>query len=486
MNDLFTKAELEAKPQKQDKRPLTVEEVAEQSRRQKSIHKILDMVEIDSGLAMMMNHDTFAQMQRIAAMYSQSDFVPDNFKGKPGNIMIAMNLAQRLGVDLFMLMQSMYIVHGRPGFEAKFMIALANARAPFEGPIDWVFERFPNGKIKSCTAFAVHKINGKRYTATIDSEMVTMFGWDRDKKRRDGGVEFSKWKQMDEQMYSYRSAAFLIRKVCPEVIMGMLTTDELHEIADREHETETEPEKQTKGETAAGPSGKIASSMETYEYPVCKTLGEVRVYAASIGVPDKVVDDAAASIGINRFKKTQSPENLGVLVSMMEAWQGTTETTTEASHPTAEMPQDTPAPQVKTAAPLDMPHRAMEKHEDLEPGKATQKNFPQPGYYRVPSEDLGDITPNGGKHSRVHVVDETEEPAPPPERRGKEKSVNDEEVIYLHRLFDRAGIPKDGRLPAVRGMLGIEPGGIDSLTQLTLDEYWQVVSNIQGNGETNG
>ena len=55
---------------------------------------------------------------------AQSDLLPKTFQGKPANIMMAMNMAERMKADPFMVMQSMHVVHGKPGFSAAFCIAL--------------------------------------------------------------------------------------------------------------------------------------------------------------------------------------------------------------------------------------------------------------------------------------------------------------------------------------------------------------------------
>jgi hypothetical protein len=41
----------------------------------------------------------------------------------------------------------------------------------------------------------------------------------------------SKWLTMPDQMFAYRSAAWLIRRVCPEVVMGMMTAEECAELS---------------------------------------------------------------------------------------------------------------------------------------------------------------------------------------------------------------------------------------------------------------
>ncbi|HEY9535903.1 MAG TPA: hypothetical protein VIQ77_15305, partial [Mucilaginibacter sp.] len=41
---------------------------------------------------------TFEQAERYAKMIAESDFAPKDYKGKPGNVMIAMQMGHELGL----------------------------------------------------------------------------------------------------------------------------------------------------------------------------------------------------------------------------------------------------------------------------------------------------------------------------------------------------------------------------------------------------
>lgn len=162
----------------------------------------------------------FEHLWRISVAFSKSDLVPDQFRGKPENCFIGVQMAIRLGVDPFMFLQSCYVVHGRPGIEAKLAIALANSSGVFVGPIRYDLEG--EGKQRRCTAKAVVRETGEEIRMTVDWAMVQAEGW-ADKKG-------SKWLTIPEVMFRYRSAMLLIRTHCPEVIMGMQSKEELEDL----------------------------------------------------------------------------------------------------------------------------------------------------------------------------------------------------------------------------------------------------------------
>jgi hypothetical protein len=123
-------------------------------------------------------------------------------------------------VDPYTLMQLCYVVHGRPGIESKLAIALANMRGPFTGPIRHRIEG--TGDARRCTAYAYLPDQEAPLTAVVSMEMAKAEGW-VDKKG-------SKWKTMPDLMLAYRSAMFLIRQYCPEVILGMQSSEELQDV----------------------------------------------------------------------------------------------------------------------------------------------------------------------------------------------------------------------------------------------------------------
>jgi hypothetical protein len=87
--------------------------------------------------SLFLNVAKFEQMQRAAQMLARATFVPDAFQGNIGNCMIALDLADRMKTHPVMLMQVMYIVHGRPGFEGKFLSALVNNSGRYEGKLKY-------------------------------------------------------------------------------------------------------------------------------------------------------------------------------------------------------------------------------------------------------------------------------------------------------------------------------------------------------------
>ena len=84
---------------------------------------------------------SFEAAQRIGKMLSCSSLVPDTYKGDGniGNCVIALEMANRIGMNVISVMQNMYIVHGRPAWSSQFLISCINASGKFS-PLRYMME----------------------------------------------------------------------------------------------------------------------------------------------------------------------------------------------------------------------------------------------------------------------------------------------------------------------------------------------------------
>lgn len=172
--------------------------------------------------AILFDRPRYEQAYMAAQMFAKSDLVPAHFRGKPENCFIACQLAMRFEMDPFMVMQNCYVVHGRPGFEGKFIIALINASRQFQDPLDYEFLGVQGSDEWRVVVSAKRVGTGKLCSMTFRYATAKAEGWVSGNK---------KWTTMPEQMMMYRGAAFFARVYCPEVIMGMPTSEELEDIS---------------------------------------------------------------------------------------------------------------------------------------------------------------------------------------------------------------------------------------------------------------
>lgn len=198
----------------------------------------------------------FEVEQRMAQMYSTSTIVPEVFRGNVGNCAIAIDIALRMNANPLMIMQNLDVIKGRPSFSSKFLIATINACGRYErlkfrkvdrgkvGVIDYkdvewdpvakrnrqVVKRFEGKDVDDveCVAYARDlKTGDVLESSPVSIRMAIQEGWYT--------KEGSKWRTMPDLMLSYRSAAFWARVYCPEMTVGLRTTEEMEDIEEAEY-----------------------------------------------------------------------------------------------------------------------------------------------------------------------------------------------------------------------------------------------------------
>ena len=196
----------------------------------------------------------FTDAWQMADCLSRSSVVPAQYQGKDNipNCIIALELAHRLKISPFLVMQNTYVIQGRPSWSSQYLIGSINISGKFS-PLRWKISK--GGKIKaeykvadgwdsvnkkkkyktlvkevenySCIAFATEISTGEILEGPeINIAMAIAEGW--------YGKDGSKWQTMPELMLRYRAAAFFCRMYCPEFAMGLHTTEEIEDIAVRE------------------------------------------------------------------------------------------------------------------------------------------------------------------------------------------------------------------------------------------------------------
>ena len=166
-----------------------------------------------------MTAGNFELSQRVAKMLSMSTIVPKEYQNNVANCAVALNMAARIKSDPLMTMQNLIIIHGRPTWSSQFLIATFNTCGRFSS---LRYELFGDKDKDSygCRATAIELSTGEKLVGTdVTIAIAKSEGW----YQKNG----SKWKTMPQQMLRYRSAAWFIRAIAPEISMGLHTQEEI-------------------------------------------------------------------------------------------------------------------------------------------------------------------------------------------------------------------------------------------------------------------
>lgn len=159
---------------------------------------------------------------RTARMLSTSALVPDAYKQSPENCLVAIDIANRMGVSPLMVMQNLYVVKGKPSWSGSFCAAAVNGSSRFS-PLEFHFVGEPGTPSHGCYASAVRLATGSLCISdTVTMAMAKAEGW----LNKPG----SKWQTMPVQMMMYRAAAFFARAHCSDILLGLPTYEEVQDL----------------------------------------------------------------------------------------------------------------------------------------------------------------------------------------------------------------------------------------------------------------
>ncbi len=168
-----------------------------------------------------LNVERFQAAVRMAHLLAESSLVPEAFQGSVPNCTIAIELSERMAMSPLMVMQHLSVVRGKPSWDGQMVIAKINSCGRYE-PLQFRFDG--EGDQCGCTAWT-RPIGSDRVLEgpKVTWAMVKAEGWN---KRED-----SKWRTIPDVMFPYRAASFFGKRNCPELLVGMPTTDELLDFA---------------------------------------------------------------------------------------------------------------------------------------------------------------------------------------------------------------------------------------------------------------
>jgi hypothetical protein len=168
------------------------------------------------------NERNFVAAQRIARLLMSSTLVPKAYAESLPNTLIAMELANRIGASVFMVMQNLDVIQGTPGWRSKFLIATVNSCGRFSA-LKFRWEGTKGAPDWGCRAYAKELSSGEECLGpAVTMAIATAEGW--------LGRSGSKWKTIPELMMMYRAGAFWTRLYAPELSLGLNTSEEVIDI----------------------------------------------------------------------------------------------------------------------------------------------------------------------------------------------------------------------------------------------------------------
>lgn len=163
-----------------------------------------------------MEPQTLEEAMKYAEIIAKSDLVPKDYKGNPGNVLIAIQWGREVGLKPLQALQNIAVVNGRPSLYGDAPLALVKN----SGLLEDFREDFDEA-----TQTAICSARRKGQPTAISYS----FGLDDAKKAGLWGKQGS-WQQYPKRMLKMRARGFVLRDGFPDVLKGIAIGEEQEDV----------------------------------------------------------------------------------------------------------------------------------------------------------------------------------------------------------------------------------------------------------------
>lgn len=165
---------------------------------------------------------TLDEAMRYSEAIAQAGLVPDAFKRRPADILVAQEIAKAMEESTWTVMSEMSLISGKPSFSAKFM------RSRIRQAGHKLRESFDRETGVARAVIIRHD----------DPEFEHVAEWDQAKAEQHGLWGKGHWRKNPELMLKNRALSEVMREACYEVMGGVAyTPDEVQDFAPVRHES---------------------------------------------------------------------------------------------------------------------------------------------------------------------------------------------------------------------------------------------------------
>jgi len=161
----------------------------------------------------------FDEAWRLAEILADSELVPKDFRGKPGNCLVGMQWGHELGLKPLQSLQGIAVINGRPSIWGDTLLAIARSSP--------LCEYITEGMDADGTAWCKAKRRG-------EPEQVRTFS-DADAKTAGLQGKAGPWVTNPKRMKQMRARAFALRDVFTDVLRGMHMAEESVDLPTERH-----------------------------------------------------------------------------------------------------------------------------------------------------------------------------------------------------------------------------------------------------------
>ena len=160
---------------------------------------------------------------KIAETLSRSNLIPESFRGKPGDILIVLQMGAEVGLSPMAALQGTAVINGRPAIYGDTVIALARAH-PSIISIDEAISGTNDARVATCTVVRQKSGREERTTRSFSVD---------DAKNAGLWTKAGPWKLYPARMLQMRARGFAIRDAAADILKGLAMVEDIMDVAQR-------------------------------------------------------------------------------------------------------------------------------------------------------------------------------------------------------------------------------------------------------------
>lgn len=231
---------------------------------------------------------TYSELERFAEKISKTDFIPKEYRGKPGDVLACIMYGQELGLGVMESLRSIAVINGKPSIFGDGMLALCQKQ-----PVCEYVKETPlleNGNIVGYICEA------KRRGEDVKIARFTL----EDAKRAKLASKAGPWQEYPQRMLQMRARGFALRDAFADILKGIIPREEAmdypQEQVQRKNNPQVEVAVDKKADPTAAPVEKDVIDRLTNEEEIysvspaqmievmqgCETVPQLRAYGQNM------------------------------------------------------------------------------------------------------------------------------------------------------------------------------------------------------------
>ena len=158
-----------------------------------------------------MNVTTLEHAQKCASLIASSSFCPKGLQDRPGDVLVALQMGQELGLKPMQAIQNIAVINGRPSLWGDAMLAVCRLAKGFE------FIKEEYDEVSKRATCVVKRRNEPEVTSSFSMEDAKLAGlWGKQ----------GPWSTYPRRMLQMRARGFALRDAFPDTLRGIIIKEE--------------------------------------------------------------------------------------------------------------------------------------------------------------------------------------------------------------------------------------------------------------------